>query len=89
MRDQDTNVSWRAADALEKMGGVAVDPLVALLMDGDDKVRYRAIKTLGSIGDPRAIGPLTEILNNDPYEMLRWRARLALGQIDHWRNFIK
>ena len=83
MRDRDTNVSWRAAEALEKMGGVVVDALVALLVDADDKVRYRAIKTLGSMGDPRAIGPLTEILNNDPDEMLRRRAKLALRQIDY------
>jgi HEAT repeat protein len=87
VRDPNANVSWRAVEALEKIGAEATNSLIVLLMDSDYKVRYRVIKTLGRMGDERAIGPLKEVLNREADKMLHWRAELALGQIRHWQAF--
>ncbi|HKJ38348.1 MAG TPA: HEAT repeat domain-containing protein, partial [Anaerolineales bacterium] len=44
--------------AIEKMGGVAVEPLIKALKDKEGAVRKFAATLLGKIGDPRAIEPL-------------------------------
>ena len=52
---------YAAADllqALEKMGGAAVDPLIGALRDKEGTVRKFAALLLGKLGDPRAIEPL-------------------------------
>jgi len=45
-------------NALEKMGAVAVDPLIAALKDNEGAVRKYAAMLLGRIGDVRAVEPL-------------------------------
>ena len=45
-------------NAIEKMGAVAVEPLIAALQDKEGTVRKFAANLLGRIGDPRAIEPL-------------------------------
>jgi HEAT repeat protein len=44
--------------AIEKMGGMAVEPLIGALKDNEGAVRKYAAYLLGRIGDPRAIEPL-------------------------------
>ncbi len=44
--------------AIEKMGGMAVEPLIEALKDHEGAVRKYAALVLGRIGDPRAIEPL-------------------------------
>jgi len=45
-------------NAIEKMGAVAVDPLIAALKDPEGTVRKYAALLLGRIGDVRAVEPL-------------------------------
>lgn len=45
-------------DAIEKMGALAVEPLIDALKDNEGAVRKYAALVLGKIGDPRAIEPL-------------------------------
>ena len=45
-------------DAIEKMGALAVEPLIEGLKDNEGAVRKYAALVLGKIGDPRAIEPL-------------------------------
>jgi HEAT repeat protein len=81
VRDHDTNVSWRAINALQKIGVPSVMALINLLKCQDSKVRYRAVKALGNIGDQRAIKPL-ETMVDDAEEEVRQRALFALRQIE-------
>ncbi len=48
--------------AIEKMGGVAVEPLIEALKDKEGTVRKFAAILLGNIGDSRAIEPLGSAL---------------------------
>lgn len=62
-----TAVSDEAAWALARLGSLAVDSLTSALADPKPKVRRLAARTLGTIGDPRAIPPLVELLGaTDP-----------------------
>ena len=45
-------------NAIEKMGAVAVDPLIAALKDPEGTVRKYAALLLGRLGDARAVEPL-------------------------------
>lgn len=70
----------RAAITLAAIGAPAVDALVAALNDASPMVSYGAAKTLGAIGDKRAVGPLTATLQ-DPDEFLRRLAAQAIESI--------
>ncbi|WP_269851110.1 HEAT repeat domain-containing protein [Methanosarcina horonobensis] len=50
---------------------------MGVLGDNDPKVRARAAEALGRIGDKRAIGPLTETLNDED-ERVRLFAKMGL-----------
>jgi HEAT repeat protein len=78
--DEDANVSWRAVEALERIGWRAVEPLIDLLDHPDSRVRYRVVKTLGRMRAWRAVKPL-EAVQDDPEEKVRWRTGFALEQI--------
>ena len=83
-RDGDAIVSWVAMSAFRGIGAGSTEALVALANDAEDEVRFRAIKTLGAVGDRRAIPTLTRVMN-DPKESakLRNRARLSLGGVKY------
>lgn len=51
-------------DVIELHDVRAVEPLLALLRDGDDAVRRAVILPLGLLGDERAITPLLELVAN-------------------------
>ncbi len=78
--DPNKNVSWRAIEALQRIGAPAVASLVKLLGCPDSEVRYRAAKALGKIGDKRAVRALKALLD-DSDDKVRWSTELALRQI--------
>ncbi len=86
-----------AAQSLARYGETAVDPLCAALQDPDRAVRDAAAKSLGEIGDPRAVGPLIDVLRNT----FAWRrpwfqwiagaglvALAAIGEVLVWLGFV-
>ena len=68
-------------DAVKSLGALrdrrAVEPLLAAL--ADDHVRYRAVISLGQIGDPRAYDAVRAIAERDPTDDAQANATLALG----------
>ncbi|MHA2369549.1 MAG: HEAT repeat domain-containing protein, partial [Candidatus Hodarchaeales archaeon] len=56
---------------IENLGSIAVPPLINCLNDADYEVRSAVIKTLGRIGDPRAIAPLAKQYDEGKYAF--WR----------------
>ena len=86
--DCDSNVSWRAIEALQRIGTPAVKTLIELLDCPDSEVRYRAVKTLGEVGAQLAVKPLKKMLD-DPIEKVSWRAKLALQQIERRASWEK
>jgi hypothetical protein len=57
-----------------------VDPLMSILLDDDNSIRYTAVETLGRIGDRRAVEPLINALN-DKVRTIRLCAAWSLAQI--------
>ncbi len=74
-------VNESAAEALAKLGGKSVGPLLDALSSQDPTVRRMAAGALGGIGDPRAVGPLSQLLQSDPEYAVRTAAATALGQL--------
>ena len=72
----------RAARVLWHIGAPAVDPLIAVLQDKNSTPEMRAAsaRTLGMIGDKRAIKALTLVLRDERY-FVRQQAAFALGQM--------
>lgn len=66
--------------ALVKIGSAAVPEIIGILKDDNPSMRRSAAKTLGQIGDPRAVDPLIKTLY-DPYSDIRATAVTALAQI--------
>jgi HEAT repeat protein len=70
-----------AIGALSSLGDVrAVEPLIAVLKDGDEFVRTAAAEALGKLGDARAVEPLVAALK-DGDEFVRTAAAEALGEL--------
>ena len=72
------NLAWIAKDALVKIGPVAVNALVQALNHDNPDVRFMAIRTLGELNDPGAIGPLEKIIESDPDDTNQKQARNTL-----------
>ncbi len=64
---------WQKAGALE--------PLILALNDKNEDVRWRAAEALGKIGNTKAIGPLEELVQNDPNSNTRDAAKEALWKL--------
>ena len=77
--DRYSGVRWKAAEALARIGGPAVEPLVSALGHSDEDVRWKAAIALGEIGDVRAIPPLVALLE-DQDRFVQSRAAYSLGQ---------
>ena len=71
----------QALAALVEMRGVAVLPLIDALKNGTDEIRVKVADALGQIGDRRAIVPLIEALDTDPYKEVKALAAVGLGNI--------
>jgi len=78
--DAYSGLRWKAAEALARIGTPAVGPLITLLDDPDEDVRWKVAIALGETEDPRAVEPLITLLD-DPDSYVRSRAALALGSI--------
>jgi HEAT repeat protein len=88
LRDDNTNVAWKAAIALRTIGNAqAVDALIAALNDHQLKCRWCVVSPfLASpepgklLTDPRAVEPLIAMLTSNDGD-LRSRAEIALRNI--------
>lgn len=77
--------AWQdAARALARIGGPAVGPLIAALLDENSTVRASSADALGQLGDPRAVAPLIAALS-DTERQVRLEAAEALGEIGDQR----
>ncbi len=71
------NQNW---DRIATIGKPAVEPLLARLLDKDQKVQMAAAEMLGQLGDARAVEPLIDLLK--VYNKPVWRSTAnALGKI--------
>jgi serine/threonine-protein kinase len=81
----DSNVRWRAAEALGNMGGEArpaVPAITALLRDRNEVVRWRAAEALGKVGpEAREAVPALVAALSGPPGLLTTEAAKALGRI--------
>ncbi len=71
----------KALAALVEMRGVAVLPMIDALKNGTDEIRVKVADALGQIGDRRAIVPLIEALDSDPYKEVKAIAAVGLGNM--------
>ncbi|MDD1676502.1 MAG: HEAT repeat domain-containing protein, partial [Methanomicrobiales archaeon] len=78
LRDVDSGVRWKAAEALGKIGEPAVGVLAEALEDADSDVRWKAAVALGISESPAAIDPLIHALA-DPDLFVRTRAAHSLS----------
>lgn len=77
---EEWDVRRGVAFALSKIGKPAVEPLIKLLEDSNNNIRFFAINALGIIGDERAVEPLIDALNDKDTNVRRITAD-ALGKI--------
>ena len=77
---EDNDVSDSAAEILEKLGKLAVKPLIKVIKEGSSKARNVAVEALGNIGDKDAVKPLITVLG-DKDSAVRFSAVEALGKI--------
>jgi len=68
-------------EVLERIGGPAVDPIIACLKHPHQGVPERAARMLGRIGDPRALDALMAMLKEREGTRPAAAAALALGKI--------
>ncbi|HBQ21697.1 MAG TPA: hypothetical protein DD708_07160 [Deltaproteobacteria bacterium] len=66
IRSRKIYISFQLISATKQIGVLAVEPLVRGLNDSDILVQSYAMEALGSIGDPRAVGPLIQKLKTAP-----------------------
>jgi HEAT repeat protein len=79
------SVSYNASLALSKIGKPAIDELCVAIKDSNADVRWRAVQTLGNIGDVRALEPLIISLKDEDKTVREWAAE-ALGKIKDIRS---
>ena len=70
-----------ALAALVEMRGVAVLPMIDALKSGTDEIRVKVADALGQIGDRRAVVPLIEAVDSDPYKEVKALAAVGLGNM--------
>ena len=82
LRNRRGAMRQHARELLVAMGGPAVKPLVELLGDPEQVMRWEAAKALGEIADPRAARGLAMALEDTDFEV-RWltaEGLIALGR---------
>jgi len=75
------DIRYGVKEALARLGGLAVEPLVRVLQDRRWEERHVAAQILGQIADPRAAPALLAALQEEDM-YVREAAAEALGQID-------
>lgn len=79
--EKDINLRSCAAESLGRLGDKrAVDPLIKLLKDQENIMRFTAATSLGQIGDTRAVEPLIKALGDKEKAVCLVAAR-ALGEL--------
>ena len=63
LRHPDTRSS--VIDAAIDAGKASIEPLIQLLNDRNESVRWSAVRILSEVGDERAVGPLIALLERD------------------------
>jgi len=86
--DADSLAADLACDALVAAGEPAVEPLLAVLADGQQGSRVRAAKALALIGDPRAIPALFHALDEGS-ALLEYWANEGLDRMGIGMTFFK
>jgi HEAT repeat protein len=77
----DPEIVEMAVEGLRNLGGACVPVLVESLGSVSRAARRNTARTLGLIGDGRAVERLTEVLSSDPAPEVRAEAATALGHI--------
>lgn len=80
--DPDPDVRKSVVMALLQYGEMAVDPLIALLMDEDSDVRIHAATALGWVGGRDAVLPLAVALKDSNAYVRRYAARALCWVVD-------
>jgi hypothetical protein len=80
--DPDPDVRKSVVMALLQYGEMAVDPLIALLMDEDSDVRIHAATALGWVGGKDAVQPLAVALKDSNAYVRRYAARALCWVVD-------
>jgi HEAT repeat protein len=80
--DLDPTVRKSVVMELIQYGEVAVDPLIALLMDEDADVRVHAATALGWVGGKDAVQPLLVALQDENLGVRRYAARALCWVVD-------
>ncbi|MCA9915090.1 MAG: HEAT repeat domain-containing protein [Anaerolineae bacterium] len=80
--DPDAGVRKAVVMELINYGEIAIDPLIALLMDDDSDVRVHAATALGWVGGKDAIQPLLVALTDDNPYVRRYAARALCWVVD-------
>lgn len=86
LEDESLFVKWQAAEALVRIGSLAVDSLIEALEKENipAPVRHKVAEVLGRIGEDRAVEPLIKALENEN-SRVRATAAEALGKIGDFR----
>ena len=80
--DSDPQLQLVTLRALGEIGSpLATQSIANKLTSENEQIRSSAARSLGMIGDTRAIGPLSSIASNDPSSFARYSAIWALVQI--------
>jgi HEAT repeat protein len=80
VKGKNDEIRKRAGEALTKIGGDAVEPLIRILRSGRTFAKTTSAYTLGSIKDKRAVESLIKALDDRDWGV-RIAAITALGQI--------
>src|SRR5215207_4533786 len=72
------NIAQSAIEALGSMHAVEALPALVRFLGADPWLQFAAVAALGKLGDPRAVQPLLDLLDN---ELLQEPAIEALGRI--------
>jgi HEAT repeat protein len=81
LRDVRIDASFMLAKQTNNEDFAAVPGLIEALRDDDARIRSAAVKTLGEIGDPNAVPPLLQIVNQEADGNIRWQATGALSKM--------
>lgn len=84
VNDPDPRVRVKAIDTLGDMQAKDATPLLVqqlFLRDTDLPTKRRILAALGKIGDPRAVGPISDFLSRNLDPSVRGNAIFALGDI--------
>jgi HEAT repeat protein len=72
----------RAVEAIGAIGGPeAVDALIGVLPDPDERIRLRSTQLLAALGDPRGAQAIAEAVLNDPVAEVVAGAEEALTRL--------